>query len=405
MQNTENLQLSRHRSPRDPYWTTLVAFVLGLVAVSVIRLGSSYKAIELSASYFEVGLVAGGFGILAVFIAVPIGRAVDRTGERAFFLGGAVLIVLSAVVGLIATSIVGLVASQAILGLGQAGLALSTQTLAAHADSELTADRRFAGVAMMQSISQLVGPIVGGATIGLVTSAVLGGSGLAYVIAAASGLVALALGWRHVNSSGGRSPASTPERTSLIRILKGEGVTGALIASVSVLVSIDILVAYLPVLGEERGISPSFVGVLLAVRAGAGLFARPATTPLIRRFSRRGVLVGTLMGMAVAMALIPVTSSSFALLVALAAVGFGINLGAPITASWMASSVETDSKGAALALRMSANRGAQIAVPAVLGAVASGAGTGALFFAMGAGLVMTSQLVRRSLTKPQSLEA
>jgi MFS family permease len=404
MQNTENLQLPQTPPLKDAFSTTLFAFLLGLLAVSVIRLGTSYKAIELEASYFQIGLVAGGFGILAVFVAVPIGRAVDRTGERAFFLAGAALIVVSAVVALTASSITGLVVSQAILGLGQAGLALSTQTLAALAGSPLIADRRFAGVAMMQSLSQLIGPVLGGATIGLMASAMLGGSGLAYAIAGASGLVALAIGWRHVHSSSGRAPAATRERTSLIRILRGEGVTGALIASVSVLVSIDILVAYLPVLGEERGIPPSFVGVLLAVRAGAGLLARPATTPAIRRFGRRSVLVGTLLVLAIAIALIPVTTSSIALLAALAVVGFGINLGAPITASWMAGSVADDDKGAALALRMSANRGAQIAVPAVLGALASGAGTGALFFATGVCLALTSQLVRRSLSKPQSRE-
>src|SRR5690606_27699662 len=137
--------------------------------------------------------------------------------------------------------------------------------------------------------------------------------------AGVSGLVALALGVRFVRSSSDHRLAAPPERTSLTHILKGEGVTGALIASASVLVSIDILVAYLPVLGEERGIAPSFVGVLLAVRAGAGLFARPATTPLIRKFGRRAVLVGTLIGMAIAMAFIPLTDSSTALLVALAA--------------------------------------------------------------------------------------
>lgn len=403
MQNTENRQVPKGRHPRDVYPTTLFAFLLGLLAVSIIRLGTSYKAIELGASYFEIGLVAGGFGILAVFIAVPIGRAVDRTGERAFFLAGTTLIILSAAVALVATSIVGLVVSQAILGLGQAGLALSTQTLAAHASSPLIADRRFAGVAMMQSLSQLLGPVLGGATIGLLASSLFGGSGLAYAVAGASGTVALVIGWSQVHSSAGRRPSATPERTSLLRILKGEGVTGALIASVSVLVSIDILVAYLPVLGEERGIPPSFVGVLLAVRAGAGLFARPATTPLIRRFGRRAVLVGTLLLMAASMASIPMTTSSATLLVALAAVGFGINLGAPITASWMAGSVEPDAKGAALALRMSANRGAQIAVPAALGALASGAGTGALFFALGAGLLLTSQLVRRSLSHSRDI--
>lgn len=404
MQNTENLQLHRTTRPRDEYSATLFAFLLGLVAVSVVRLGTSYKAIELGASYFEVGLVAGGFGILAVFIAVPIGRAVDRTGERAFFLAGSALIVLSAAIALVATNIGLLVASQAVLGLGQAGLALSTQTLAAHARSPLIADRRFAGVAMMQSLSQLIGPVLGGATIGLVATAVLAGSGLTYVIAGVSGLAALALGARFVWSSSDHPLAAPPERTSLAQILKGEGVTGALIASASVLVSIDILVAYLPVLGEERGIAPSFVGVLLAVRAGAGLFSRPATTPLVRRFGRRAVLVGTLIGMAVTMTLIPLTDSSAALIVALAAVGFGINLGAPITASWMAGSAEADAKGAALALRMSANRGAQIAVPAALGALASGGGTAALFFGMGAGLFLTSQLVRRSLAKPQVSE-
>lgn len=406
MQNAQHPQVNQRRS-FDPYLLVLLAFLLGLLSVSISRLGTSYKVIEIGNSHFDVGLVAGAFGALAVFIAVPIGRAVDRFGERRFFLIGAGILLLSNVVAWASQSVAGLVVSQALLGLGQAGIALSTQTLAAHAPTALDADGRFAGVAMMQSISQLVGPLIGGAAIGTMAAPPLAGSGLAYLLGSLCSLVAMGIGLRTVRSSSRPRVDIFSTPVSILSILRGEGVAGALIASASVLVSIDILVAYLPVLGEERGMSPGFVGLLLAMRAGAGLLARPATTPLLHRFGRRGVLVGTLLLMALSMAAIPVSASPLLLLVALAVVGFGINLGAPLTASWMAAGVTPDAKGAALALRMSANRGAQIAVPALLGALASGAGTGALFLAMGAGLVLTSQLVRLTLrpTGVQTSEA
>ena len=61
-----------------------------------------------------------------------------------------------------------------------------------------------------------------------------------------------------------RASASCP-------ILRMPGMGPAMLASLTVLVALDILVVYLPALGEERGMTPATVGALLACRAGASM--------------------------------------------------------------------------------------------------------------------------------------
>ena len=51
-------------------------------------------------------------------------------------------------------------------------------------------------------------------------------------------------------------------------ILGTPGVAAAIFASVAALSATDVFTAYLPVVGEQVGIGPVLVGVLLALRAG-----------------------------------------------------------------------------------------------------------------------------------------
>ena len=76
---------------------------------------------------------------------------------------------------------------------------------------------------------------------------------------------------------------------------------------------IDVLIAYLPLLGEARGIAPAFIGLLLSVRAASGLIARVALPAMLRWLGRARVLFLTLLLAAAAMAglVLPIESSLF----------------------------------------------------------------------------------------------
>ncbi|MDX3579626.1 hypothetical protein PV663_22280, partial [Streptomyces sp. FL07-04A] len=66
------------------------------------------------------------------------------------------------------------------------------------------------------------------------------------------------------------------------RILRTRGVPGRIFISLAVLSATDILTAYLPVVGEHRGIAPSVIGALLSLRAAATIACRLVMTPMLR---------------------------------------------------------------------------------------------------------------------------
>jgi predicted MFS family arabinose efflux permease len=75
-------------------------------------------------------------------------------------------------------------------------------------------------------------------------------------------------------------------------------------------------------------------------------------------------------------------------------IGFGLGLGQPITLTWVAGRVPAAARGAALGLRLSANRLGQMTIPLGVGAVAGTVGISSIFFSMAALLGVSSAAAR-----------
>lgn len=379
---------------------SLTAFFLGLTAVFATRPAASYKAIELGASTFEVGVVGGSFAVLALVAAIPIGLKIDGAGERRYFLAGAALLAVACLIEWRASSLIVLMVGQAVLGLGQVNVGISMQSLAANRASPPMADQRFARVAVGASLGQLLGPTISGLAIGTSQDGVprQGGLALAYAISGLIALSAAAIVLLWVRSS--EQPVDRPPRqrttTQIWSLLKQPGVLVALTASLAVLTTIDILVAYLPLLGEERGLAPAFVGLLLSLRAGAGLASRLSLPAMLRRLGRRRVLYLMLLTAGAGLVVLPLVPAQWMMAVAIMAIGFGLGVGAPMTLAWMSASARPGERGSALGVRMTTNRAGQMLVPSLLGALALSLGSMVIFFAGAVGLVASAIWVQRS---------
>ena len=77
------------------------------------------------------------------------------------------------------------------------------------------------------------------------------------------------------------------------RILRTRGVPAGIFISLAVLSATDILTAYLPVIGEHRGIAPTVIGLLLSLRAAATIACRLVMTPMLRLLGRTALITGT----------------------------------------------------------------------------------------------------------------
>lgn len=375
----------------------LLAFTAIITAVHVVRPAASYRVLELEGSAAVVGMIAASYAVLSAFAAVPLGRNIDRAGPKIFFLAGSLLAGLSMFIAAYGNTIASLVLAQMLLGLGQIAAAIAFQTITANR-SETNRERSFARLSAAASIGQLIGPALGGVLIGsTIWSAASFRTTPAFVIAGGITFTAFFVGLFMGRSAdlSARRPTSgdAAPRTAMLSILKAPGMSRALLASAAVLTSLDLMIAYLPVIGEQRGIAPAVVGSLLSLRAMASLASRLSLTRILDRFGRRRTLVVAMAASGIAMASIGIAASPILIGIALVISGYGLGVGSPLTMAWVSAGTVPTARGTALGLRMTGNRIGQVVIPLGVGAVAALSGPGVVFGSIAAMLLMAARWV------------
>jgi predicted MFS family arabinose efflux permease len=180
--------------------------------------------------------------------------------------------------------------------------------------------------------------------------------------------------------------AETRFGATIRRVLSRPGMLVAMFVSVSVASTVDILAAYLPVYGTVAGLSVTFVGLLLSIRAAATIVSRIGMEALLKRFGWGTTLVGCLAISAAMLFLLPTTDIAVPLIVIISILGLAIGLTQPMTITWVANQAPRAERGTALAVRLTGNRVSLLFVPAVRGAIAGSAGVAAVFWVLGAAL-------------------
>ena len=372
----------------------------------------SYRALALDAGPTGIGVIAASYGVLALLIAVPAGRWVDRHGEPRALVGGTALVAMVGVVLALSSNLLLLTIGMLCLGAGQIMVAVAIQALIANGGSADGRDGRFGVQTVVTSFGQLIGPAAAGLLVaaalpigesatGRVTlEATDGVFWTGAVVAVATCLVALTL-WRWPPRQHARFAVTQPRvavddtiRIAFARVLRVPSMPQAMLASLAVLSTIDIVVAYLPVYGVANGIPVATVGLLLAVRGAASMVSRAFMLPLRRLLGRRRLLVGSIAAPALTLLLLPIVGPATApLFIAMALIGFGLGLGQPLTMSWVATRAPFDIRATAIGVRLSANRLGQFAVPATVGIVAGAGGLSAIFWSLAAMLATTAVVV------------
>ncbi|WP_067964848.1 MFS transporter [Nocardiopsis trehalosi] len=389
-------------------WLLLVSVVATQTALNLARPLVSYRSIALGGDAVAIGLITAAYAVLPVLIAVPIGRLTDRSRRTAWLLAvGAGALAVSSLALARADGLYAIAAAGAGLGVGHLVCMLAGQGLIARLSPDSSLDRDFGWFSAAASLGQLIGPVLSGALLGDATgSALLGPTSVALTVAgvvAAAGLVPLVGLARSApaprprpSGEDGDGDAAPAERPSTVSLLRRPGMPSGLLASLSLLASIDVLTAYLPLVAESRGIAPAVVGVLLGVRAATSLVSRLMLSWLLKRWSRGTLIIASTSGAGVALAVVALPIDEPLVLGAvLAAGGFLLGLGQPLTMTMVVTAVPATARGTALALRLWGNRIGQAAIPAAAGAVAGLAGTsGALWFSS-AVLLASAAFARR----------
>ncbi|MGW6015011.1 MFS transporter [Streptomyces sp. NPDC055210] len=382
----------------------VIAFSFAQGAVSMARPAVSYRALALGADERAIGVIAGVYALLPLFAAVPLGRRTDHGRCAPLLPVGVVLIAGGCALSGTADTLAAMAAWSGVMGLGHLSFVIGAQSLVARQSAPHEQDRNFGHFTIGASLGQLVGPIAAGALIGGPDMA--GTSALALLVAGGVAAFSFVSLWRIEDRTPSTSRTGPGGRVPVHRILRTRGVPAGIFISLAVLSATDILTAYLPVVGEHRGIAPSVIGLLLSLRAAATIACRLVMTPMLRLLGRAALLTTTCLLAALLCAGIALPVPVWALAVILAALGFCLGVGQPLSMTTVVQAAPDDARSTALALRLTGNRLGQVAAPATAGLIAGVAGVAAPFVMLGALLLIASGLgLRQGRTGPGAVGA
>ncbi|WP_327120184.1 MFS transporter [Streptomyces sp. NBC_01341] len=374
----------------------VIAFAFAQGAVSMARPAVSYRALSLGADERAVGVIAGVYALLPLLAAVPLGRRTDHGRCAPLLPLGVVLIGGGCALSGASGSLPVLAAWSGVMGLGHLCFVIGAQSLVARQSAPAEQDRDFGHFTIGASLGQLIGPIAAGCLVSERDGAMARTSALALLVSAAVAAVSLTWLWRieHVRSAS--PPPRGAVKVPVGGILRSRGVLAGIFVSLAVLSATDILTAYLPVVGEDRGIAPATVGLLLSLRAAATIACRLVMTPMLRLLGRAALLSVTCLAGGLLCAAVALPVPVGALAVVLGALGFCLGVGQPLSMTTVVRAAPAAARSTALALRLTGNRLGQVAAPASAGLIAGLAGTAAPFVMLGALLLTAAGLGLRS---------
>jgi MFS family permease len=374
----------------------MAASFFELTVISIIRVTTSYRAIELGLSAAWIGILTAAFAVLPVFFALKVGRAIDRGNDVKMIWAGTGLLTVACLGMALIPDIYPLLFFTAILGIGHLFLSIGMQVLCAQQPGPGVMERMLGNYMVATAVGQGVGPAivgwVGGSAaipqtqplfwIGFVTSILAFGS-------------SLFLRSAHKPVAKGEGAKPVPVR----EIIKSPGFLVVFSVSVVSVVAQDLIVVYLPLLGTERSIAVDVVGSLLAVRAFAAVFSRLFFSRLNSLLGSSRLMVTSTIAGALAFGAIAAPIPLPAMYAAIAVLGGALGICVTTAISTLLGLVSSEVRGTANSLRTGGTRLGQIVIPSLAGILAAAMGVASVFLVLGASLAVAATAVQFKRTK------
>jgi predicted MFS family arabinose efflux permease len=371
---------TRPAGARDIDWTLLAPLlaqvVMTHVAVGVARVTVSYRTVELGLPVVWLGIISAGFAALPIFIALPIGRYIDRGHDaHAAWIGSAVVFLATAGLWLAPDTAAHLLGFTVLLGTGHMFLMAAQQMLTVRSATLRGRDVAFGHFMVAISVGQGLGPFIVGFMGG---SAAVPQTGPLFAAGLITALPCLVIAFA-IRPMPRKEFSAKSQAVPLPELLRRPGMLAVLIASVVTVTAGDLLVIYLPLLGAERGIDASHIGMLLLVRSLAALVARVFYARLILAVGRMPLTLGSTFLGAAAFGLIAVPWLPV-MYVAAVAIGAGLGIASTLTLSGIVEVAPPQARGTAMTLRITGNRIGLVAMPFVASLVAAVTGVAGILF-------------------------
>ena len=375
----------------DPLFVIILLITfLEQLAVNAIRPLVSYRILDYGFGIKFLGLVMSAFALSSLIGSLISGNLIERWSARSVSIAGSIILVAGFATVLFVNSIALLIISQAMIGFGQTLIILSNQSLLARFGRGI--DQGFGRYSAVAAIGQMIGP--GLATGGAVwldrennfIQGKFAGSSVVILLMVITVLVVSIFTYllpkHEVIKTSLTRARIWPTLGQIKRILAQPKVKFAIFTGLILSLTPDLLIVFLPAIGEGNGWSPAFVGLLLSIRAGAGLLSRTLVRPMLRLTS-------------CSLLVFSVSTSHLLVILSLLILGFWNGLAVPVGMQWVGNLTKGPDQSMALGLRLAGNRFGQSVAPLVVSlGVLIGIGLSGFFILLSLTLFFTGMKFR-----------
>jgi predicted MFS family arabinose efflux permease len=352
-------------------------------------------ALALGANPLVVGVLAAGYSVFPLVLAVHAGRVTDRTGVRKPLALGSAGLGLGLALPIAFPSLAGLLASVTVLGISHIYYHVAVHDAVGSLGDQSASARNFANFSLGASIAAFIGPAASGFLIdhtGYATTAA--------VLAAIAVVPALTIGLaRHLLPVHVPHPHAAEQKGAL-DLWKHARLRRALVMSGVVLTGLDLFAFYMPIYGRAIGASASAIGLVLASYAAAAFLVRTVMPRLSRRLGPERLLAAAFLVGAAAYVLFPVFGQVPVLMAIAFVLGLGLGLGQPLTIMMVYERAPPGRSGEALGMRLTVNKVMQIAIPLAFGTLGTAFGVYPVFWANAVFLACAGMLGLRRAERP-----
>lgn len=365
---------------------------------AIVRVTTSYRAIELDLPVVWLGVISATFAILPIIFAVQVGRFLDRGKDaQAAWLGASLLVATCAGFRFIAGSLESLLALTALLGVSHILLMASQQMLCVRCSGPRGRESVFGNYVIASAVGQGLGPYLvawaGGAAT-LPPTGRLFTIGLVVSFASLATAAAIRPAPEHLIKA--KSKDEVPLRTLLSR----RGLAAYLVASVITMAAQDLVTIYLPLLGAEKNINARDIGSLLTVRSVAALISRMGYVRIISLAGRRPLTLASMVGSAIGFACLALPVGLPFLFAAMTLTGVALGIATTLSLTNVVDLADPSSMGTVMSLRNTGNRIGQAAMPFAASLIAAATGVGGIFLIIALCLAMSGASVHFTRETP-----
>jgi MFS family permease len=366
----------------------LRALVIGQLGVHApmagLRMAVALQALREGHGPWTVGLLLALFAAAAVLLALHAGRLADRHGYHLPVRLSVVMVTVAAGLAVVSTFLDGwphlvlLCLAAMLAGAGaNMGMLAIQHTAGAEARDSTERVRVFSWLGVAPSFANVVGPVAAGFMIDL------GGFAWAYALMAAMPVLTLVCA-RQVPQRAPRPSAEATARRPAWTLLQVPGLRRLLLVSWVISMGWDVHAFAVPVIGHERGLTASTIGLIVGAFTLSVTLVRLAIPAFAHRVREVTAVSVSMVGTGLVFAAYPFAESAWAMAALSALLGITLGSSQPMVLSTLHHLTPDDRHGEALAFRSMTINLSSTAMPLVFGAAGTVVGSALLFWIVGA---------------------